>query len=105
MFHNPERNQSQMLTQCFESSNITVHDFNELKQGLMKYEITYEISSSSHLDLFIGGYSTKNYFCEALRWKHPEADSPNHTAVFDQRQCLVLSVCRGSRCLLSSQKQ
>lgn len=38
----------------------------------------------SHLDLFVGGDGTKDDLCEALRWKHPEADASNHAAVLDQ---------------------
>lgn len=56
-----------------------------------KYKTT---SSSSYLDLLVGRYSTEHYFCEALRRKHPEADPTNHTAIFDQRQCLVFSAQR-----------
>lgn len=38
----------------------------------------------SHLDLFVGGDSTEDDFCEALRWKHPKADPSDHTAILDQ---------------------
>lgn len=50
----------------------------------------------SYLDLLVGGDSTEYDLCEALRGEHPEADPSDHTAIFDQRQSLVLTVWRES---------
>lgn len=46
----------------------------------------------SHLDLFVGGHGTKDDLRKALRWKHSEADPSDHTAIFDERERLVLPV-------------
>ena len=49
-----------------------------------------------HLDLLIGRHGAEDDLSEALGGKHPEADPPDHPAVLDQRQRLVLPVTTGS---------
>ena len=55
-----------------------------------------EGGASPHLDLLIGRNSAEDDLGEALGGKHPKADPSDHSAILDQRQCLVLPVTRGS---------
>lgn len=60
--------------------------------GLSNSTNQAEKQKRSHLDLLVGCDSTKDDLCKALGWKHPKADPSDHTAIFDQGQCLVLPV-------------
>lgn len=45
-----------------------------------------------YLDLLVGRDGTEDDLCEALSWKHPEADAADDASIFDEREGLVLSV-------------
>lgn len=45
-----------------------------------------------YLDLLVGRDGTEDDLCEALSWKHPEADAADDASVFDEGEGLVLSV-------------
>lgn len=47
-------------------------------------------TEAPYLHLLVGRHGAKDNLRETLRREHPEADPPNHAAVFDQRQRLVL---------------
>jgi len=42
--------------------------------------------------LFVGSDSTEDDFCEALRWKHTEANSADHSVFLDETKRFVFSV-------------
>lgn len=45
-----------------------------------------------YLDLLVGRDGTEDNLCEALSWKHPEADAADDASIFDEGEGLVLSV-------------
>lgn len=51
-----------------------------------------EEKANLYLDLLVGCDGTEDDLCEALSWKHPEADAADDASVFDQGEGLVLSV-------------
>lgn len=57
----------------------------------MKKQCVFINMASPYLDLLIRGDGTEDNLCESLSGKHPEADASDHTAVFNQSQCLVFS--------------
>lgn len=42
------------------------------------------LKTSPYLDLLVGGDRTEDDLSEPLGRKHPEADAPNHSAIFDE---------------------
>lgn len=44
-----------------------------------------------YLDLLVGRDGTEDDLCEALSWKHPEADAADDASIFDEGEGLVLS--------------
>lgn len=51
----------------------------------------------SYLDLLVGRHSAKDDLRETLRREHPKADPPDHAAIFDERQRLVLPGTDGEK--------
>lgn len=49
-------------------------------------------TKSRYLDLLVGRDGTEDDLCEALSWKHPEADPADDASIFDEGEGLVLSV-------------
>lgn len=45
-----------------------------------------------YLDLLVRRDGTEDDLCEALSWKHPEADAADDASIFDEGEGLVLSV-------------
>lgn len=45
-----------------------------------------------YLDLLVGRDGTEDDLCEALSWKHPEADAADDASIFDEGEGLVLPV-------------
>lgn len=59
---------------------------------LRKFISPHQGTKSGYLDLLVGRDGTEDDLCEALSWKHPEADAADDASVFDEGKGLVLSV-------------
>jgi hypothetical protein len=64
-------------------------------KNVMLYVVVFDMvhqMGSVTLDLFGRSDSTKNYFRETLTGKHPETNTTDRSAIFDQSQCSMLAV-------------
>lgn len=59
---------------------------------LRKFICHRQGTKSGYLDLLVGRDGTEDDLCEALCWKHSEADAADDASVFDEGEGLVLPV-------------